>query len=300
MFSFNDFYGCNGSSDPHFSTLGIAGDVIDCSIPRTKSGSNLWNYSAVNITEVASDKLNDNPKGLPMDVFSVNAKEIVYHNYSDVHTDFQLTLSRTGINRFIIPPNYFNRPWYMRTNSTISLEIALKYTQKPKIAYVCILKGEAAIKTFLNNHTFVPKPEYKQDLFEMMDHKSNTVEIRDNGYYYVAIHITGKKGTMFYSNTTFNFLYIDIKDYDINNAEQVDGIGESVVYPINASENKITLCYIHPLKPNQLASPSIHLNIEYVNSNLTVFIPYLINPLTLLLIAYHLLLIAYCTSKVCC
>ena len=264
---------------PHNNILGIASDVIDCAF---LDGPQSLSYSTVNITQVNSDKQNDNHIGIPVDVFSVRRSAIKYHTYVDNHKDFELTLSRSGVNRFIVPYNYFNRPWYMRKNSKISLQFFIDFIEKPTEAYAYILKGEDIIIDFLTDLKSEPNYEHKLNVFDNI-RNFRVSEIQHNDYYYVGMHINGKKGTKFSCNITFNFMYIDADDYDMSDSKHMSRIGDSVLYPIDSLNRNATLCYIHPLGANSFESPSIHFNVVYIRS-LLVLVPLLLIPFMLFMV----------------
>ena len=274
----------------NYNRLAIASDVIDCC--DTQEAPLL--YSKVNITEVASDKLNDNKNGIPIEVFSVRKNTIRTHNFTDTHTNFEYTLFRNGINRFLIPYNYFNRPWYMRKGSNITVEFALNYTKQPDTAFLYVLKGEHAIQQFLDNNRSEPHYEQKLDIIKII-HKSSTIQINDNGYHYLAMDIIGIKGTVFTSNITFNIVYIDADDYDRENAVKLDGLGDSTIIQLDAQDKNTTLCYVHSIDPDKLESPSVHVDIVYI-PNLAVKVPLLVAPFVFAML-YAVVVLLCCLNR---
>jgi len=241
--------------------LAIASDVILCAKYR-------WSlFSGINIKENASDTLNDNPLGIPMDVFSLDPEDIIYHRYRDVNEDFEIVMPTSGVSRFIMPYNYYNRPWYMWPGSTINMTLKIHSSKPPKKATVYLFKGEKKINNFFSNDRKFPAFEEEMDFHEK---KSNDIfwTIEDNDYYYMAVHFDGEKGTVFQSNITFDFKYIDIDEYSWlpDTAKHVQGVGKTVTFKPHRSRN-ITLCYLHPLNPNSLESDSIHIQTSYSSIN---------------------------------
>ncbi len=276
--------------NPSYNRLAIASDVIDCYDPQL----NPFLYSRINLTEVASDKLNDNANGIPIDVFSIRKTEIKNHNFTDTHTNFEHTLFRNGINRFIIPYNYFNRPWYMRRGSNITVEFALNYTKQPDTAFLYVLKGEDGIVKFLEDNQTEPRYEHKLDLFKIV-HRSSTIQIYDNGYHFVAMDIVGIKGTVFTSNITFNIVYIDADDYDRENAVAIDHLNDSAIISLDKQNKDATLCFIHSIDPDKLESPSVHIDIVYL-PNIAIETTLMVVPFVLALL-YVTMLSLLCLKR---
>ena len=271
----------------HDEQLGIASDVIQCA-------EHHWghHFSTMTLKENASDLLNDNPKGLPMDVFSLNQADIEYHHYEDVNMDYEIILPTAGINRFIMPYNYYNRPWYMWQDSTIDMSVNIIHTEQLTEARVYLFKGEKAINEFFDDELKLPTFEEVIDLVT----QPNTIfwNVKQNDYYYVAVHLKGPKDTILQSNITFNFKYIDTDDYSWlgNSAQHIKGVGETVRLGWSRSSN-LTLCYLHPLDRNSLESPSIHIDVSYyVLWNYVL--PVVIAPFVVLLCLIILVIVFVC------
>lgn len=280
----------------HYTTLAIASDVIECAKPNW-----LQKYSTITITETASDSLNDNPNGLPMDVFSLKASQIIFHNYEDKHLNFELLLSDTGPNRFLLPYNYYNRPWYMWTGSNISLTFNLNYTEKPTVASAYLFKGEDAINSFLRDMEKVPVHEEVVDIFSV-GRSSVFWQVKHNDYYYVAVHVNGEKNTLFQCNVTFNFKYIDTSDYLWlpASAKHVGGVDDTVTleHSLLSPNSNRTLCFMHPLDPTILESPSIHLDVSY-NTDLKLRVPLIATPYVLALLYIISVIVFMCRFTLC-
>ena len=247
---------------PHFNTLAIASDVIDCDI--LTSQRSLF-YSTIGIKQTKSDERNDNEEGFEVDVFSVDRANLIFHNHIDSHIFIKtLTAPHT---RFIIPYNYYNRPWYMRRNSKITLEFKLQKSNPTQTrAYAYIINGETNINKFLDRKHLDTEPdfEHKIDILDFLN-SPQTVTLHNNGYYFVAVDITTNAYAKFMANVTFNFIYIDRDDYNLTSFQTINGNDDSVNYPLGISGKKQIFCYIHPLPPGSFASPSVHLEIEYIN-----------------------------------
>ncbi len=123
--------------------LAIASDVIQCAEP-----SLLYQYNNIVVNETPSDPVNDNPEGLIMDLFTLKEKDIKYRTYLDNRNHFELVLPITGANRFIMPYNYYNRPWYLWAGSTIDITYQIKCNKRPAKAILYLFKGEKMINLF--------------------------------------------------------------------------------------------------------------------------------------------------------
>ncbi len=80
------------------SYLGIASDVIQCADHHWSQA-----FSEMVIEQNATDTINDNRRGLDIDVFSLNWNDVVLHDLIDDHDDYELVLTASGANRFMLP-----------------------------------------------------------------------------------------------------------------------------------------------------------------------------------------------------
>ena len=216
------------------------------------------------LSENATDYLNDNPKGLPMSVFSLNSRDVKFHTYVDENPGFELALPTNGTSRFIMPYNFYNRPWYLWKNSTIRVSVDIIYTEEPVEAFMYLFKGQDAINDFFDDKEPIPPYEEMVDL-NTMTSDSVLWTIKTNDYHYVGILMNGIKGTLVKSNVTFSFLYIDTDDYpwlQTNSTTHLSGVGHSVNLGWSGSSN-LTLCHLYPIDPHLLESTSIHINVAY-------------------------------------
>ena len=250
------------NSRRHSSTLAIASDVVECATPSLLR----W-YSSITVNETATDALNDNPRGLTMDLFSLKESDIVYHHYLDHNQDFELVLPSNGASRFIMPYNYYNRPWYMWKDSAITISYSIDYNKvEPTKAVIYLFKGEDKINSFFAKDDATPSYEKHVNMLSSDGDKSIVWKIHDNDYYYVGVHATGSKGTIFKSNVTFNFTYVDVDDYPWfkDTAQRASGVNQPLtLYNSNSWKANRTLCYMHRVSSNSLQSISIHLNTTY-------------------------------------
>ena len=244
------------------NTLAIESDVVECAKP-----SLLYRYSTIVVTETPSDTRNDNPKGLTMDLFSLKKSDIIYHSNMDTHKNYELILPTSGLSRFIMPYNYYNRPWYLWSGSTIKITFKVVYKEKPSKAVLYLFKGETKINSFFSEKSEIPAYEEHTDMLSTDGNNSVFWQVQDNDYYYIAVYTFGTKDTIFQSNITFNFTYIDVEDYPWlkDTSERATGINQPLTlhHSISSPNNNRTLCYMHPIPSSSLESPSIHLNTVY-------------------------------------
>lgn len=251
---------------PHFNELALASDVIDCDILPTQSS---WFYSAIEVTESATDEANDNKDGFQIDVFSVKKSELKYHNFTDIRPPFVRPLGKSSNNRFIVPYNYYNRPWYMRKNSKITLnfDIQTSALKLPNKAVAYLFNGEQHVNDFIEDSSSTP--HYQQKLNILDDLRSTkTFLVNDNGYHFVAVEISTDVGINFMCNVSFNVVYIDRDDYNLTNLEHIPGVGYSITHSLDANGRNLILCFIHHL---DFGSPSIHLVIDYIPGRIFAF-----------------------------
>ncbi len=263
----------------HDEYLGIASDVILCA--RRKKPSFL---TMVTIKENNTDFQNDNANGIPMEVFSLHSKDIKYHQYEDPHMDFELVLPVTGTNKFIIPYNYYNRPWYMWPGSTINITLDINSTHQPKEALAYLIKGDKSINKFFRDNKHLSHYEQEVDLIKT---DSNAIfwTVQENDYYFVGFLINADKDTIFKANITFNFKYIDTDDYPwlFDSARHIKRIGDIAKVRLLLNNN-ITLCYLHPLNPSSLESDSIHIETSYSADKIIISV--VVNPYVAIVIIY--------------
>ena len=244
------------------NTLAIASDVVECAKP-----SLLYRYSTIVVTETPSDTRNDNPKGLTMDLFSLKESDIIYHSFVDTHKNYKLILPTSGLSRFIMPNNYYNRPWYLWSGSTIKITFKVVFKEKPSKAVLYLFKGETKINSFFSEKSEIPAYEEHTDMLSTDGNNSVFWQVQDNDYYYIAVYTFGTKDTIFQSNITFNFTYIDVEDYPWlkDTSERATGINQplTLYHSVSSPNNNQTLCYMHPIPSSSLESPSIHLNTVY-------------------------------------
>ncbi len=244
------------------STLAIASDVIECAKPNL-----LYRYSRIVVNETPSDPVNDNPKGLIMDLFTLDKNDIKYHVYLDNRNNFELVLPTTGVNRFIMPYNYYNRPWYLWAGSTIDITYRINYKQKPTKAILYLFKGDTSINSFFSKTKPIPRHEQQIDMLSVDGISSIHWQVQHNEYYFVGVHTVGAKDTIFKANMTFNFTYIDVDDYSWlkNTAQRANGVNHPLTLyrSISSWSTNKTLCYLHALPDNSLDSDSIHVDTDY-------------------------------------
>ena len=243
--------------------MAIAGDVIDCDL--LLSPEKAWFYSNVVATEVNSDEENDNEEGFQIDFFSIEKSRLKYHNITEVpKPPFVRSLNKSSNSRFIIPYDYYNRPWYMRKNSNITLNFDFQdHFQLPTKAVAYIINHQQNIDDFTDNPASTPYYEQKIDILGSL-RRTLTVTINNSGYHYVGVEISSDVNVDFMFNVSFNFLYIDKDDYDLQstNLRQIERIGQSQSLPLDDEGRNLTLCYPYN-RPNEIGSSSIHLNIIY-------------------------------------
>ncbi len=270
-------------------TLAIASDVIDCNL---LPGGNSWLYSHLTISQVASDKSNDNKDGIPMDIYSIRRDYLTYHNHSTVTKTFNESLN--GTEKFIIPYNYFNRPWYMRVNSSISLEFRIESNTNSKFAlFAYVIKGDSDANSFLNSNRRVPsRYEHKIDITKT---PNETVIIRGNDYYYVVVVADAESIINFFARVTFNVVYLDSDDLSgIAKVHIVDGTGVSQVLPLPFKESNATLCFIHKITGE---ANSVHLHMDFVLRHLVLISMLILLACLVSIFIFFMILLYFCITE---
>ncbi len=250
------YYYCQYFNSDEDEYLGIAGDVIQCANRKHSDY-----FPTAKIREHVSNDHNDNPEGLPMTIYSLSLNHIIYRDCSEPSGNYELVLPVSGVNRFIMPYNYYNRPWYMWPGSTIN--IAFHMDRQPSEAWVYLFKGDSAINDFINNIDHFPASQNEVDL--LRDASKNIFwKISDNDYYFVAVHINGSEDTKFRANITFNIKYVDRNDYPwvSQSAQLITGINDYQTIYLLGIRN-ITLCDISPLDASSPPLNSIHIKTAY-------------------------------------
>ena len=231
--------------------LAVAGDVIDCGVPLARYA---WFYSGVMVT---LDEKKDE-EGFQIDFFSIEKSRLKYHKITKVpEPPFIISLNKSSNNRFIIPYDYYNRPWYMRKNSNITLNFDFQNPlQLPTKALAYIINHEENIDDFIAAST--PHYEQKIDILHSLN-KTLTVTVNDSGYHYIGVEISSDKNVVFMCNITFNIVYIDADDYELQstNLRLIDRNGQSRSLPLDDKGINLTLCS----SQTNIFSPRIHLNI---------------------------------------
>ena len=275
--------GCYVGLPQSTQTLAIASDVIDCNL---LPGGYSWLYSHFRISQVASDKSNDNEDGIPMDIYSIIRDNLTYHILFPSPKIFSGSLTT---NKFIIPLNYYNRPWYMRVNSSISLEFRIESNTNSKFApFAYVIKGDGDANSFLNSNRRVPsRHECKIDVIKT---PNETVIIRGNDYYYVVVVADAESIINFFARVTFNVVYLDSDDLSgIARVRTVDGTGVSQALPFK--ESNTTLCFIHNITGE---ANSVHLHMDFV-LDYFVLIPMVI--LLASMVSVIVFLLYFCIKK---
>ena len=279
---------------PHFNELAIASDVIDCDVLPVRAS---WFYSAITITELATDEMNDNADGFLIDVFSVKKSELKYHKFTRVRQPFVRSLEKLSKNRFIVPYNYYNRPYYMRHNSNITLQFDIRTSlqenalqQLPTEAVAYLFNGERHVNDFIEDSTSTPHYEQKLNILEDL-RSTRTFSVKNNGYYYVAVEVSTDSGIDFMCNVSFNVFYIDSDDYNLTESLQIEGVGFSVTHPLDVNGRNSILCFIH--NENTFDSISVHLVIDYIPGRIFAF-----ESLLLFLCLFWCCLFGYCCYMV--
>ena len=281
------------SSSVKDGQLGIASDVIQCARPH-------WTHflSTMVLSENATDYLNDNPNGLPMSVFSLNSRDIKFHTLVDENPDFELVLPANGTSRFIMPSNYYNRPWYLWKNSTIRVSVDIIFTEEPVEAFMYLFKGEEAIHTFYSNDPL--KSSSYEEKVDLISLNSKTIlwTAKNNDYYFIGVRIDGSLGTVFQSNITFTILYIDMEDYTwlLNSTEYLRDLQSHLSLGWSGSSN-ITLCYMHLVDPKSLESSSIHIDVSY-RAQWGFVLPITVIPVAFLLLLHIAVAFLFGTWKI--
>lgn len=251
--------GISYGSIPHEKSLAFASDVIDCE--HLKSWQHFF-YSKVQIKEIKSDKSNDNSDGLQIDVVSIPKGKIVYHKTSYTG-EYEATLLENELKPFIVPENYFQRPWYLRKYSNISLQVTISNYEIPPskmVAYVIL--GDDNVNSFFANSFPKPRYEYMIDLLSVED-KVHTITLDRSGYYYVVVEVNTISQLDFFANVTFDYLYINTDDYNFNLTRHLGGVGEVVDYPLDWIGRSLVLCSVTPIPPKNDQSATIHLLVQY-------------------------------------
>ena len=262
----------------HDQSLAIASDVIDCE--HLEPWQNFFN-SEVEIKQIASDKFNDNSNGLQMDVVSIPERKIVYRKYFSAG-NFQATLPRNKLNRFVVPDGYYGRPWYLRKNSNISLQVSVvNYESPPSKMVAYVILGDENVNSFLDPSYPTPHYEYSIDLLLAKD-EDHTIRLDRNGYFYVVVEIQTVSQLDFFANVTFDFFYIDSDDYNFTRSKNLGGVGESVRFPLDLWGKNLVLCSVAPL-PSEVYHRTIHVFMVY-KIRPTVFIA-----ISIVLVLYYLI-----------
>ena len=253
----------------HDQSLAIASDVIDC---EYLASWQYFLYSQVEIKQIAIDKFSDNSNGLQMDVVSIPKSKIVYHEYSNAG-NYEGFFLGNELYHFSVPPDNYERPWYLRKNSNISLQVSIaNYENPPSKMKAYIIIGDENINSFLDPPYPTPRYEYSIDLLPAMK-EVHTINLDRSGYYYVAVEMQTVSQLEFFAYVTFDFFYINSNDYNFTFHKMLGCVGESVNYPLD--RKSLVLCSVAPLPPED-DQRSIHVIMQYnVHPTLFIAIPVL-------------------------
>ena len=280
------YIGLVSSTIENLNMLGITGDAMECATPNC-----LRMLSDINVKEEA--KFDDNPNGFQMDVFELSSDDIKkkFRIHVDKNEDKKQEFDSSGSQTFIIPHDYYSRPWYMWYGSSITISYNLNYSHKPSDAVLYLIRGDEDINNFVSGSTF----HHEKKDFLLHDSGQIHWEVRNNGYYFVAVHINAEEGTIFNFNITFALKYINPDDFSSwirESAKLVGGVGSTATlkHSITSLNSNHTLCYLHLTESP--GSSRIHLDVSFTTELITWIIPALI--LVIICLLYFLLLFIFC------
>ena len=269
----------------------MGGDVIDCEQLEP------WQkpfYSEVSIMQQATDQ-NDNKKGLTMKTVPVQRNKLKFHacKYSGI-VDTEINDTKP----FVIPENYFNRPYYMWEGSNFSMYVNLSYYEiQPSEIMAYIILGDENFNSFVNNPHSKPHYEYSIDLLSW-DNQVYHQTLNKHGYYYVVVQVQTDSKVHVFAIVRFDFFYLDNKDYDFSLANDLETVNVPVHNSLDIYNKNITLCSVNTVS-GDLDSNTIHVLLDYgLRLSIVFIIPLLVSVIYLIFlsICVTLLIVRYRNS----
>ena len=283
----------HGWKIPSSTHLAYSSDVVDCQ-DFTNSLQHLL-YDNVIVTE---KKLDSDNSATEIKIFSIFRDKIIPHFESQNGTSMVMFTNSRDSKPFLIPDDYFNRPWYLRKNSNITFEVTFHFEDPPSMAQLYLFNNEFDMNSFLKDPRGIPRYIQKLDLLT----DELVFSITENSYYYVVADIQTEHKLYFSVEVKFNIIYIDADDYQDAYRMTLGQDGDTAKVPIDIHGRKRVLCSVSPLPDGSDDSPSTHVVLTYSVRQPTVvvviFIFIFINTLCALIVCscnLHRL-----RKKICC